>query len=173
MVKAHFWKMSLIVYLAMSIHVFGQTRIRQSGSLGKMTPVAGPDSNTDAMPNSTQNSAGQEQIIQRTAQQLAFTSDQLSQLDSFLEGRKSEGVAADKGLRDARSALANAITNGSTSFDSEIDALALATARWQATNLKLWEGLYAIATPDQEKQLLALQTPLSQATNSGPPLQSQ
>lgn len=106
------------------------------------------------------------QSIWRAAQQLELTSDQRAQLDLSLNGQKNERLAFDKTLQDARAALARSLASGQPFLDSEIENWASANAKVQEAELKSWATLYAISTPDQQKQLLSMPTPLSLSTAS-------
>jgi Spy/CpxP family protein refolding chaperone len=161
-----------LVFLAMSCCTFAQTRRTGSASLpcnatgsicvNGTPPASGPPTNPDAADTSD---AGQ-QSIWRVAQQLGLTSDQRAQLDSSLKGQTDESAALDKALQNARAALAHALANGQTLLDAEIESLASANAKVQEAELKRWANLYAISTPEQQRQLLSMSTPLSLATAS-------
>jgi Spy/CpxP family protein refolding chaperone len=118
------------------------------------------------VPNSTdlgKTDPEQEKIL-KAARQLELDSDQRAQLDSSLKTQKDESATLDKALRDARAALAQALQNGQTSLESEIENLTSASAKVQESQLRRWAALYAVLTPDQQRRLLMMPTPLSQAT---------
>src|SRR5215813_13753737 len=127
-----------------------------TGSLSTESPGPNTSDVPDARPQS----------IWSVAQQLGLTSDQQAQLDSSLKARKNERAALEKALQDARAALAHSLAIGQTFLDAEIENLASANAKVQESELKSWAMLYAISTPDQQKQLLNMPTPLSLATAS-------
>lgn len=153
-----------------------QTRQIGSGSLpGPGTCPAGATCktgtgtmNTDPAGVPSSNSGDRsDPVLQRiwaVAQQLGLTSDQRSDLRTALKSQNNERADIDKLVQDARSALANALANGQTLLDSEIENLASANAKAQESQLKLWAKLYALLTPDQQRRLLSLSTPLSLAT---------
>jgi len=111
--------------------------------------------------------------IWRAAEQLRLTSDQETQLDSSLKAHKNEREALENALQRARAALAHSLESGQMFLDAEIENWASANAKLQEADLKSWASLYAIATPDQQKQLLSMPTPLSLATASNGILQDQ
>ena len=114
-----------------------------------------------------------EESVWRAAQQLGLTSDQRSELASSFEAGKEERAALDKALQDARRALADSLANGQTFLDSEIENLTSANAKVQESEVKLWAKLYAVLTPDQQRRLLSMSTPLSVASLSLGPLLAQ
>jgi hypothetical protein len=79
-----------------------------------------------------------------------------------LKGESDEGTEINKVVQDARSALAN----GQNFLDSEIEDLASANAKVQEHELKFWTKLYAVLTPDQQRQSARMSTPLSWAAVS-------
>jgi Spy/CpxP family protein refolding chaperone len=105
----------------------------------------------------------QEKIL-KAARQLELDSDQRTQLDSSLKAQKEESSTLDKSLKEARAALAQALQNGQTSLENEIENLASASAKVQESQLRRWAALYAVLGPDQQRRLLMMPTPLSQAT---------
>jgi len=102
--------------------------------------------------------------ILKAARQLDLDSDQRARLDSSWKEQKEESATVDTALREARGALAQALQNGQTSLESEIENLASASAKVQESQLRRWAALYAVLTPDQQRRLLMMPTPLSQAT---------
>jgi len=107
----------------------------------------------------------QEKIL-KAARQLDLDSDQRRQLDLSLKLQKGESATLEKAVQEARAALAHALQNGQTYLESEIENLASANSRLQESQLRRWAALYAILTPNQQKQMLMMTTPLSQATLS-------
>jgi len=105
-----------------------------------------------------------EHKVWSAARQLDLDSDQKAQLASSLKEQKDETANLEKVLQDAQAALARALQNGQSSLDSEIEDLASAAAKVQESQLRRWAALYAVLTPDQQKRLLLMPTPLSQAT---------
>jgi Spy/CpxP family protein refolding chaperone len=105
-----------------------------------------------------------EQKIWAAAGQLKLDPDQRAQLDSALKAQKGERGDLEKALEQARTTLADALRSGQSSVESEIENLASANARIQEYHLKRWASLYALLTPDQQRQMLMMPTPLSQAT---------
>jgi Spy/CpxP family protein refolding chaperone len=168
-----------LVFLVMLCCAFAQTRRTGSGSLpcsagsticvNGTPPTSGPPTN----PNASDTSDAGQQSIWRVAQRLGLTSDQRTQLAASLKAQKDESAALDKALQDARAALAHALATGQTSLDAEIEGLASANAKVQESELKRWANLFAISTPDQQKQLLSMSTPLSLATGSHGIMQGQ
>jgi Spy/CpxP family protein refolding chaperone len=108
----------------------------------------------------------EEERILKAARQLHLDSDQRAQLDSCLKAQKEESVTLEKAVQEARTALAHALQNGETSLESQIENLASANARVQESQLRRWAALYAVLRPEQQRQLLMMPTPLSQATQS-------
>jgi Spy/CpxP family protein refolding chaperone len=108
----------------------------------------------------------EEERIWAAARQLKLDSDQRAQLDSSLKAQKGDAANLDMDLLEARAALAHALQNGQSSLESEIENLTSATAKVQESRLKRWASLYAVLTPDQQKQLLIMPTPLSQAAEA-------
>jgi hypothetical protein len=107
----------------------------------------------------------QEKIL-KAARQLDLDSDQRAQLDLSLKAQKEENATLEKAVQEARAALAHALQNGQTYLESEIENLASANARLQESQLRRWAALYAVLTPNQQKQMLMMTTPLSQAALS-------
>jgi hypothetical protein len=66
-----------------------------------------------------------------------------------------------KALQDSRRTLADSLSRGETFLDAEIENLTSANAKVQEFSLKRWAKLYAILTPDQQRRLLSMSTPLS------------
>ena len=128
----------------------------------KNNPANGvADSKTDELSEPLQ------QKIWATAKQLGLRSDQVAQLKESLKGDSDQRAEIAKAVEEARKALANALANGETFLESEIEALAAANAKAQEHELKLWAKLYAVLTLDQQRQFLSMATPLSGA--AGPP----
>ena len=135
-----------------------------AGAVCRMNPGAtnspangGRDSKTNELSDPLQ------QKIWATAKQLGLSSDQLAQLKESLKADSDQRAEIVNAVQDARKALANALANGDTFLESEIEALAAANAKAQERELKLWAKLYAILTPDQQRQFLTMATPLSGA----------
>lgn len=126
----------------------------------------GPYSAESPGANSGYISAAPLEDIWSAAQQLKLTSDQQAQLDFSLKAQKNERAALDKALQDAQAALARSLASGQTFLDAEIENWASANAKVQECELKSWAMLYAISSPDQQKQLLSMPTPLSLVTAS-------
>lgn len=125
----------------------------------------GPNSGSPTS-NADQLSDPMEQKIWATAKQLDLSSDQRAQLKESLRSENGQDGDIDKAVQDAKNALANALANGETFLDSEIEGLAAANAKAQEHELKLWAKLYAVLTPDQQRRLLTMATPLSIAAES-------
>ena len=104
--------------------------------------------------------------ILKAARQLDLDSDQRAQLDSSLKAQKEESATLEKAVQGARAALAHALQIGQTYLESEIENLASANAKLQESQLRRWAALYAVLTPNQQKQMLMVTTPLSQAALS-------
>ena len=135
----------------------------------------GPYSDGRGIPDT--NDAGiadpeQEKIL-KAARQLALDSDQRAQLISSLKAQKEESAALEKAVQEARAALAHALQSGQTYLESEIENLATANAKLQESKLRRWAALYAVLTPNQQKQMLMMPTPLSQAALSSEISQAQ
>jgi hypothetical protein len=94
-----------------------------------------------------------------------LTPDQSAQLESSVATYNEGHAGLDNALHDARAALALALTNGQTVLDVEIEGVISASSKVQEADLKLWASLFAICTPNQQKQMLNIQTPLSQAAS--------
>jgi hypothetical protein len=107
----------------------------------------------------------QEKIL-KAARQLELDKDQRSQLDLSLKAQKEESATLEKAVQEARAALAHALQSGQTYLESEIENLASANAKLQESQLRRWAALYAVLTPNQQKQMLMMPTPLSQAAVS-------
>lgn len=135
----------------------------------------GNGENAYGLPNTTKTEVPdvEEQKIWNAGRQLNLTSDQHAQLESSLKAQKDENADIDKALKDARAALAQALQNGETSLESEIENLASANAKQQESELRRWASLYAVLTPDQQRRLLMMPTPLSQASASSTAIQAQ
>jgi Spy/CpxP family protein refolding chaperone len=135
-----------------------------AGAVCRMNPGAtnGPG-NGDANSTTDELSEPLQQKILATAKQLGLSSDQLAQLKESLKADSDQRTEIAKAVQDARKALATALANGETFLDSEIEALAEANTKSQEYELKLWAKLYAILTPDQQRQFLTMATPLSGA----------
>jgi Spy/CpxP family protein refolding chaperone len=129
-----------------------------SGSLAGSNSTASSPGNSSNDPR--------EQAIWRAAAQLDLTVDQRSQLGAALKAGRADRSALDKSLQDASHALADALANGETFLDSYIENLTSANAKVQESDLKLWAKLYSVLTPDQQRRMLTLATPLSQAGGS-------
>jgi Spy/CpxP family protein refolding chaperone len=107
----------------------------------------------------------QEKIL-KAARQLDLDSDQRAQLLSSLKAQKEESATLEKAVQEARAALAYGLQNGQTSLESEIENLVSANAKLQESQLRRWAALYAVLTPPQQKRMLMMATPLSQAALS-------
>jgi hypothetical protein len=164
---------SLLVLMSVSACAFAQyTRSTRSANVpvggGPETaaPASGPLDRTNADPGTGTTRDSLEQSVWRAAQRLGLSSDQRTDLASALKAEKAERAAFDKALQDARHALADALANGQTYLDAEIENLTSATAKVQESDLKLWAKLYAVLDTDQQRRLLSMATPLSLATAS-------
>jgi Spy/CpxP family protein refolding chaperone len=115
------------------------------------------DSRTDQFSDPLQ------QKIFAVGKQLSLSPDQLAQLKDSLKADRNQKAEIAKTIQDTRKALAEALANGDTFLDSEIEALAAANAKAQEHELKLWAKLNAILTPNQQRQFLTMATPLSGA----------
>jgi hypothetical protein len=107
----------------------------------------------------------QEKIL-KAARQLDLDSDQRAQLVSSLKAQKEESATLEKAVQEARAALAYGLQNGQTPLESEIENLVSANAKLQESQLRRWAALYAVLTPNQQKRMLMMATPLSQAALS-------
>jgi len=161
-----------LVFMGMPACAFAQsTRSTRSanGPIG-VGPGSGPPpgtlDRTTADPSTGATRDPQEESLWRAAHQLGLTSDQRAELASVLNAEKVERAELDKALQDARRALADALANGQTFLDAEIENLANAGAKMQEADLKVWAKLYAVLTPDQQRRLLSMSTPLSLASAS-------
>jgi Spy/CpxP family protein refolding chaperone len=147
-----------------------------AGAICRSNSASGNGQNTTsyADPNAGHPDATEpeEEKIWSVARQLKLNADQRSQLDSSLKAQKGESADLAKALVDARDALAHALQNGQSSFEGEIENLASAGAKVQESELKRWASLYAVLTPDQQKQLLTMPTPLSLASGSPETIQT-
>jgi Spy/CpxP family protein refolding chaperone len=131
-------------------------------------PANGQNTTSYGDPNAAKPEAPdpEEQRIWNAGRQLSLNSDQRAQLDSSLKAQKGESADLNKALQDARAALAQALQNGQSSLESEMESLASASAKNQESQLERWASLYAVLTPDQQRRLLMMPTPLSQASAS-------
>jgi Spy/CpxP family protein refolding chaperone len=145
---------------------FGTRRVVGSGD------STGDGSSLQAAKDSDTSDVEQRKILD-AARQLKLDKDQRTQLDSSLNALKGESTELKKALEDARAALAHALQDGQSSLDNEIENLASATAKVQELKLKRWASLYAVLTPDQQRQLLMMSTPLSELSSAAKPLQTQ
>lgn len=160
----------MILFACVSLTAQGQVTTRQMGTrrtTGAGDPSAG--SNTVPATNGADTKGPdaadpEQQKIWSAARQLDLDSDQRSQLSASLKEQKDETASLEKALQGARAALAHALQNGQTSLESEIEDLAAANAKVQESQLRRWAALYAVLTPDQQRRLLVMPTPLSQAT---------
>jgi Spy/CpxP family protein refolding chaperone len=159
----------LILFACASVVAQGQVTARQLGTRRK-TPGADPGAGSCTVPATNgADSKGpdsadpEEQKIWNAARQLDLDPEQRAQLSSSLKERKDETATLKKALQDARAALAHTLQNGQTSLESEIEDLASASAKVQELQLRRWAALYAVLTPDQQRRLLMMRTPLSQA----------
>jgi Spy/CpxP family protein refolding chaperone len=160
----------MILFACASLIAQGQVTTRQMGTrrtTGSSDPSAGsytvpatngPDSKG---PDSVDL---EQQRIWNAARQLDLDLDQRAQLSSSLKEQKDETATLEKALQDARGALAHALQNGQSSLETEIEDLASAGAKVQESQLRRWAALYAVLTPDQQRRLLMMPTPLSQAS---------
>ena len=128
----------------------------------------GPRPSGPGIPNSKDAGIAdpEQEKISKAARQLDLDSDQRAQLDSSLKAQKEESATLEKAVQDARAALAHALQIGQTYLESEIENLASANAKLQESQLRRWAALYAVLTPNQQKQMLMMPTPLSQAAVS-------
>jgi hypothetical protein len=150
-----------------------------SGNTGNMTTGSnsvpgGSGTVTNGSPNSENSTDPSQQNIWKVALELGLTPDQRTQLESSVTTYNTAHANLDKAIHEAQAALALALTNGQTFLDVEIEGVVSANSKMHAANLKLWAGLFAICTPDQQKQMLNMQTALSQAAGlSGTTITSQ
>lgn len=168
----------LLVVLAISASVFAQQigspgtcpagAVCRTGNATTATIPAGATTpNTGvAGPNPGDVSDPVQRKIRAVAEQLGLTSEQRTQLGSALKADQEERATLDKALRDARRALADALANGQTFLDAEIENLSSANAKCQESDLKRWAKLYAILTADQQRRLLTMSTPLTMESAS-------
>ena len=160
----------IILLACASVIAQGQVTTRQMGtrrSTGGADPGSGNYTVAATNGSDTKNPDSvdpEQQKIWNVARQLDLDSDQRAQLSSALKEQKDETATLEKALQDARTALAHALQNGQTSLETEIEDLASASAKVQESQLRRWAALYAVLTPDQQKRMLMIPTPLSQAT---------
>ena len=159
----------IILFTCVSAVAQGPVTTRQMGTR-RTTGGGDPGSGSYTVPATKDADAAaaapEQQKIWNAARQLDLDSDQRAQLDSSLKAQKEESAALDKSLKEARAALAQALQNGQTSLDSEIQNLVSASGKVEESQLRRWAALYAVLTPDQQRRLLMMPTPLSQATAS-------
>jgi len=154
----------LFMIVTISTCAVGQTMRRGPAGSGNMptgsnsVPANGSSNAANSMDPSQQN-------IWKVALELGLTPDQRTQLESSVATYKNGRANLDEAIHDARAALALALANGQTSFDVEIEAVVSANSKMQEADLKLWASLFALCTSDQQKQMLNLETPLSQAAS--------
>jgi hypothetical protein len=163
----------LLMIVAISTCAVGQTTRRVpagSGNTGNMTTGSnsvpgGSGMVTNGSPNAANSMDPNQQNIWKVALELGLTPDQSAQLESSVATYNEGHAGLDNALHDARAALALALTNGQTVLDVEIEGVISASSKVQEADLKLWASLFAICTPNQQKQMLNIQTPLSQAAS--------
>jgi hypothetical protein len=172
----------LLLIVTISTYAAGQTMRRVpagSGNTGNMTTGSnsvpgGSGTVTNGSPNSANSTDPSQQDIWKVALELGLTPDQRTQFESSVTTYNTAHANLDKAIHEAQAALALALTNGQTFLDVEIEGVVSANSKMQEANLKLWAGLFAICTPDQQKQMLNMQTALSQAAGlSGTTITSQ
>ncbi len=152
-----------LILCSFGISVVSFAQVSRRMPSGSGPPTA--SNSTNSSPSNTANDPS-EQAVWKAAAQLDLTSDQRSQLTAALKAERADRVAFDKALQEAKRALSDALANGETYLDSDIENLASANAKVQESDLKLWARLYAILTPDQERRMLTMATPLSSASGS-------
>ena len=135
----------------------------------------GPDTSGRGIPNSKDAGIAdpEQDKILKVARQLDRDTDQRAQLDSSLKAQKEESATLEKAVQEARAALAHALQTGQTYLEREIENLASANAKLQESQLRRWAALYAVLTPNQQKRMLMMTTPLSQAAESAEISQAQ
>jgi Spy/CpxP family protein refolding chaperone len=160
----------VFICVGMSVGAFAQSTRTVNVPGGGNGPVrsasAPPGAISNTAPDANATRDPREESIWNAARQLELTSDQRAELSAALKAGKQDRAALDKTLQDARRALADSLANGESFLDSEIENLASANAKVQESDLKLWAKLYAILTPDQQRRLLTMSTPLSVASAS-------
>jgi Spy/CpxP family protein refolding chaperone len=130
-----------------------------SGATGDVSvAAANSDAKVDRDPR--------EEAIWNAARQLELTQDQRAGLGVAMKADKPDRIALERGLQEARRALADALANGDSFLDSEIENLASATAKLQESELKMWAKLYSVLSPDQQRRMLSMSTPLSMVSGS-------
>jgi Spy/CpxP family protein refolding chaperone len=163
----------LFMIVAISNCAVGQTVRRVpagSGNVGNMTTGSNSvPSGSGSVMNSNSNAANSmdpnQQNIWKVALDLGLTPDQRTQLESSVATYNDEHPNLDEAIHEARATLALALANGQTSLDVEIEGVVSANSKLQEADLKLWASLFAICTPNQQKQMLNMQTPLSQTAS--------
>lgn len=172
----------LLLIVTISTYAVGQTTRRVpagSSNTGNMTTGSnsmpgGSGPVTSGSANVADSTDPTQQNIWKVALELGLTSDQRSQFESSVAIYNNGHANLDREIQEARTVLALALTNGQTFLDVEIESLVLANSKIQEANLKLWASLFAICTPEQQKKILNMQTPLSQAAGlSGRTMTSQ
>jgi Spy/CpxP family protein refolding chaperone len=164
MTRIHILVGVVILFACASTIGQGQVTTRQMGTR-RTTGNGDPSAGSYSIPATKDPDAAdpEQQKIWEAARQLNLDSDQDAQLESSLKAQKEDGANFEKELQEARAALARALQNGQSSLESEIEDLASAIAKVQESQLKRWALLYTVLTPDQQKRMLMMSTPLSQA----------
>jgi hypothetical protein len=161
----------LLMIVTISTCAVGQTTRRVpvgGGNMGNMTTgsnsvPSGSGMVTNGSPNTANSMDPNQQNIWKVALDLGLTPDQRTQLESSV-ATYNDGLANLKeAIHDAQAALGLALANGQTVLDVEIEGVVSANSKMQEAGLKLWASLFALCTPDQQKQMLNMGTPLSQA----------
>jgi Spy/CpxP family protein refolding chaperone len=169
-----FLLLSISIILSFSAVAFAQRRQTlpcSAGAFCQSNNAAGNGANNTASNSNpgkddVDGSDTTDQSIWKTANQLKLSSEQRAQVKAALKLQNEDSAADERALEDARGALAHALENGQTSFDAEIENLASAEGKVQESQLRRWEALYSVLTPDQQKQMLSIPTPLSSAAAS-------
>jgi Spy/CpxP family protein refolding chaperone len=155
------------VILSTSVLALAQGPLTTRGPMGSRRTTGGgdPDPGSYTVPatKGPETADPEQQKIWNAAQQLFLNADQRARLESSWKAQREESAALDKALNQARAALAQALQNGQTSLEFEIENLASASAKVQELQLRRWAALYAVLTPEQQRQTLLMPTPLSQA----------
>jgi Spy/CpxP family protein refolding chaperone len=163
-----------IVCIWMPVMTLAQSNrtARVPGGSGPVTvgsPLSGASGNASAAAPNTDAKVDRdphEEAIWNAARQLEVTQDQRAELSAAMKTDKPDRIALERTLQEARRALADALANGDSFLDSQIENLTSATAKVQEAELKMWAKLYSVLTPDQQRRMLSMSTPLSMASGS-------
>jgi Spy/CpxP family protein refolding chaperone len=164
----------VIVCICMSV-----CALAQSNRTAHVPGGSGPVTSGSPLPGATDNASlgasntdakvdrdPREEAIWNAARQLELSQDQHAELSAAMKAGKPDRMAFERALQEAKRALADALANGDSFLDSAIENLTSATAKLQESELKMWAKLYSVLSPDQQRRMLGMSTPLSMASGT-------